>query len=116
MPEKGRFPAVLTPIWSKCELCENYWCNIHGMHVADCDCPPVEDFTECSTYPYDASLLRYLTPLECERLQGFPDNWTVCNIDDIEISDMQRYKKIGNAVTVNVAEWIGKRIMEVDKL
>jgi DNA-cytosine methyltransferase len=39
--------------------------------------------------------IRRLTPLECERLQGFPDNWTVG-------SDTQRYKQCGNAVTVNV--------------
>lgn len=41
-------------------------------------------------------VIRKLTPLECERLQGFPDNWTK------GLSDTQRYKTIGNAVTVNV--------------
>lgn len=41
--------------------------------------------------------IRRLTPLECERLQGFPDDWTVG-------SDTQRYKQCGNAVTVNVVE------------
>lgn len=50
---------------------------------------------------------RRLTPLECERLQGFPDDWTH------GVSDTQRYKQIGNAVAVPVAEWIGRRIMEV---
>ena len=48
--------------------------------------------------------VRRLTPIECERLQGFPDNWTDC------VSDSQRYKQMGNAVTVNVVEWIGKRL------
>jgi len=48
--------------------------------------------------------LRRLTPTEYERLQGFPDGWTNC------LSDTQRYKTLGNAVTVNVIEWIGKRI------
>lgn len=42
--------------------------------------------------------IRRLTPLECERLQGFPDNWTAGE------SDTQRYKMCGNAVTVNVVE------------
>lgn len=51
--------------------------------------------------------LRRLTPIEYERLQGFPDDWTA------GLSDTQRYKTLGNAVTVNVIEWIGKRIMEV---
>lgn len=48
--------------------------------------------------------VRRLTPTECERLQGFPDEWT----DDQ--SDSARYKQMGNAVTVNVVEWIGKRL------
>jgi len=44
--------------------------------------------------------IRRLTPIECERLQGFPDNWTE------GVSDTQRYKQLGNAVTVNVIEAI----------
>jgi DNA (cytosine-5)-methyltransferase 1 len=48
--------------------------------------------------------VRRLTPTECERLQGFPDGWTD------EQSDTQRYKQMGNAVTVNVIEWIGSRL------
>jgi DNA (cytosine-5)-methyltransferase 1 len=58
--------------------------------------------------------VRRLTPLECERLQGFPDNFTEYGKDGEDISDTQRYKMMGNAVTVNVIEWIGKRIMEVE--
>ena len=49
---------------------------------------------------------RKLTPIECERLQGFPDNWTQYGVDNELISDTQRYKCIGNAVTVNVIEHI----------
>ena len=51
--------------------------------------------------------VRRLTPLECERLQGFPDGWTDGQ------SDTQRYKQLGNAVAVPVVEWIGRRIMAV---
>lgn len=47
--------------------------------------------------------IRKLTPKECERLQGFPDDWTVG-------SDTQRYKQCGNAVTVNVVEYIAKEL------
>ena len=50
--------------------------------------------------------VRYLTPLECERLQGFDDNWTKFGKDGEEISDSQRYKCIGNAVTVPVIKHI----------
>jgi DNA (cytosine-5)-methyltransferase 1 len=49
-------------------------------------------------------VVRRLTPLECERLQGFPDQWTA------GVSDTQRYKMLGNAVTVNVVETIGRRL------
>ena len=44
--------------------------------------------------------IRRLTPVECERLQGFPDNWTEGQ------SDSARYKQMGNAVAVPVVEWI----------
>lgn len=54
--------------------------------------------------------LRRFTPLECERLQGFPDGWTE------DFSDTTRYEMTGNAVSVPVAEWIGRRIIEIEKL
>ena len=54
---------------------------------------------------------RRLTPTECERLQGFPDGWTRLKDDGTELADSPRYRMMGNAVTVNVAEWIGKRIV-----
>ena len=50
--------------------------------------------------------IRRLTPKECERLQGFPDDWTKYSKDDELISDTQRYKCCGNAVTVNVIEYL----------
>ena len=50
--------------------------------------------------------IRRLTPIECERLQGFPDNWTG------GVSDTQRYKMLGNAVTTNVITEIGKRLIK----
>lgn len=48
----------------------------------------------------DLSGVRRLTPRECERLQGFPDNWTEGQ------SDSTRYKQMGNAVAVPVVDWI----------
>jgi len=50
---------------------------------------------------WDNYRIRKLTPTECERLQGFPDGWTK------GVSDTQRYKMLGNAVTTNVVEYIG---------
>ena len=46
--------------------------------------------------------IRKLTPRECERLQGFPDDWTRYGKEGEEISDTQRYKCLGNAVTTTV--------------
>ena len=51
---------------------------------------------------YDGYRVRRLTPVECERLQGFPDFWTSVGVDDEVISNTQRYKCLGNAVTTNV--------------
>lgn len=57
--------------------------------------------------------VRRLTPRECERLQGFPDDWTRYDADGNELADSPRYQMIGNAVAVPVAEWIGRRIMDL---
>jgi DNA (cytosine-5)-methyltransferase 1 len=60
--------------------------------------------------------VRRLTPVECERLQGFPDDHTACGIDEsgkrVKQSDSARYRQLGNAVCVPVVEWIAKRIAE----
>ena len=64
--------------------------------------------------PQSARNIRRLTPLECERLQGFPDGWTKKGMDkkgnEIGISDTQRYRALGNAVTTNVITAIGNRL------
>ena len=52
--------------------------------------------------------IRRLTPTECMRLQGFPDDWC----DGLGISDTQKYKVAGNAVTVNVIRDIFSRIID----
>ncbi|MDY3443430.1 DNA cytosine methyltransferase [Riemerella anatipestifer] len=64
-------------------------------------------------HPQCFDKIRRLTEIECERLQGFPDDWTrYGNYDGKiqEISKSQRYKMIGNAVTVDVVAEIGKRL------
>ena len=57
-----------------------------------------------TTYLRQDMAVRRLTPTECERLQGFPDGYTA------GFSDSVRYRMLGNAVCVNVAEWIAKRL------
>lgn len=60
-------------------------------------------------------VVRRLTPTECERLQGFPDGWTQIGTAEKPTADSHRYKQLGNAVTVNVAEWIARRAMKALK-
>jgi len=60
--------------------------------------------------------IRRLTPIECERLQGFPDNWTKYGIYDgitKKVSNTQRYKMCGNAVTVNVVEAVVNKCKDI---
>ena len=64
-----------------------------------------------------AMQVRRLTPVECERLQGFPDGYT--NIPwrkAVESPDGPRYKALGNSMAVPVMAWIGKRIKQVSEL
>ena len=60
-------------------------------------------------------MIRKITPVECERLQGFPDNFTKYGIDtngkQVQISDSQRYKVLGNAVTTTVIQAIGDKLI-----
>ena len=60
------------------------------------------------------TIVRRLTPLECERLMGWPDNYTAHGIDDngqrVTIANTQRYRICGNGIVATVTEWIGKRL------
>ena len=59
-----------------------------------------------SSHAVVASVVRRLTPTECERLQGFPDGWTEGQ------ADSHRYKQMGNAVAVPVVQWIIDKIVK----
>ena len=63
--------------------------------------------------------VRRLTPVECERLQGLPDNYTAIpwrNKTADDCPDGPRYKALGNSMAVPVMNWIGRRINEVEKI
>lgn len=60
--------------------------------------------------------VRRLTPRECERLQGFPDDFTAITFRGKPAADGPRYRALGNSMAVPVMRWIGKRIAEVDAL
>ena len=60
-------------------------------------------------------MVRRLTPRECERLQGFPDDYTQIPFRNKPAADGPRYKALGNSMAVNAMAWIGSRIQEVSK-
>ena len=63
-----------------------------------------------------AMSVRRLTPRECERLQGFPDDYTLVTYRNKPAADGPRYKALGNSMAVPVMRWIGERIASVDSL
>lgn len=80
--------------------------------------PQSSEVTQQVSAVHQASaVVRRLTPTECERLQGFPDGHTAWGIDKagkrVEMADSSRYRQLGNAVTVNVAERIARRLVSV---
>ena len=63
-----------------------------------------------------AMQVRRLTPRECERLQGFPDDYTLVQHRNKPAADGPRYKALGNSMAVPVMAWIGRRIAMVEQL
>lgn len=55
-------------------------------------------------------MIRKLTPLECERLQGLPDGWTKFYSDGTRVSDSERYERCGRTITIPVVEAIGRKL------
>lgn len=113
MPEKNRFPAVLAPdpLYFETRLARN------GRGKLDKVAAPLKAQSgksgkgDGSPMILDGLIVRRLTPLECERLQGFPDNYTLIP----GASDTVRYQVIGNSMAVPVMRWIGQRIDLLDK-
>lgn len=91
--------------------------NQNGRIIKDPDDPMFTLSVRDRHGIYDGTIIRRLTPVECERLQDYKDNWTQYGINEkgeqVEISDTQRYKTLGNSITVKVAEEIFKTIKEV---
>lgn len=59
-------------------------------------------------------IVRRLTPLECERLQGFPDYWTMYDTNENELKDTPRYKTLGNSIAIPCALRVFKGIIEAE--
>jgi DNA (cytosine-5)-methyltransferase 1 len=69
-----------------------------------------------TTVAQQGMAVRRLTPRECERLQGFPDDYTLVEYRGRLASDGPRYKALGNSMAVPVMRWIGQRIAAVDAI
>lgn len=70
--------------------------------------PPIVSYQDPPEF-----VARKLMPIECERLQGFPDGWTEIEFKGKPASDAARYKALGNSMAVPVMRWIGERVQEV---
>ena len=82
----------------------------HDPAAAALTCRAGMQHTSESNYVMHGARVRKLTPRECERLQGFPDDWTKIP----GASPTARYEAIGNSVPVPVVEWIGRRLAAGD--
>lgn len=86
--------------------------DLHNRSVHD-DSPCLVEPHHNNSSLFNGFRIRRLTPIECERLQGFPDNWTAIGKETGNISDTQRYKMCGNAVTVDVVAAVAKNLKQV---
>ena len=115
MPEKNRFPAVLEPV----------------AHTSDGVVADPITTTEGKSWTNEGNMFRLrncvqqpmavrrLTPRECERLQGFPDDYTLIpwrRKPAEDCPDGPRYRALGNSMAVPVMRWIGERIEAVDRI
>lgn len=98
--------------------------SVESNHVLAVVAPPLTATNNPSRSPQSAEVtqqvgavfqttmvVRRLTPVECERLMGWPDDHTRWTVDGKEQADSHRYKQCGNGVAAPVAEWIGAHIM-----
>ncbi len=119
MPEKNRFPVVTTgclscslPNVTKTETAQ--YAELITPSVRVLDLLRKMNMTTVKTAMESCmpAGLRRLTPIECERLQGFPDGWTDIRPNGKDTPDSPRYKALGNSMAVPVMRWIGMRIAQ----
>jgi DNA (cytosine-5)-methyltransferase 1 len=108
--DKSKTPAVALsqqpiPEYYAHQYCQDRVYSTEGI-------TPALNCSQAHKFRFDMAVRR-LTPVECERLQGFPDNYT--NIKD-KCPDGPRYKAMGNSMAVPVMRWIGERINKVNSL
>ncbi len=92
--------------------------NSHGVAYVEEGTPPLRGGGAGNSMPAvaHAMAVRRLTPRECERLQGFPDDYTLVEYRKKPAADGPRYRALGNSMAVPVMRWIGERIAKVNSL
>jgi DNA (cytosine-5)-methyltransferase 1 len=91
--------------------------NGYARQVSDTAWPVMaSDAKKVEVGTMQGMAVRRLTPRECERLQGFPDDYTAITFKNKPAADGPRYKSLGNSMAVPVMRWIGERIALVEKL
>jgi DNA (cytosine-5)-methyltransferase 1 len=90
--------------------------SVAGSLTARHDSSPCADRGQNIAAVSDGLAVRRLTPVECERLQGFPDTYTLVPYNTKPAADSPRYKALGNSMAVPVMQWIGQRIQQVEDL
>jgi len=110
----GNVPGVAYAFQTRCAR------NGRGMPDTVAPClTSSEGGTHADTKPHvfgPGMAVRRLTPRECERLQGFPDDYTLIQYRGKPAADSPRYRALGNSMAVPVMAWIGRRIAVVDRL
>lgn len=79
----------------------------NGSNISENLSHTLDSTTSAVSY---GTIVRRLTPRECERLQGYPDDWTLVPWRGKQAPDTLRYQAIGNGIALPVLEWIGKRL------
>jgi DNA (cytosine-5)-methyltransferase 1 len=119
----GHEPIVMQPIPSSAQTAWSMNLMSPGRKVREdhgvgaltqqCHCPTQGNE---AVVIQQAMAVRRLTPKECERLQGFPDNYTDIQAKGKPTPDGPRYKALGNSMAVPVMAWIGQRIEQVEAI
>lgn len=103
-------PVSYVPLKDPDDLCQLSKTRKNGAGWGDPGDPAFTLRTNITPGIANGLFVRRITPLECERLQGFPDGWTDVPYRGKPAPDSPRYKALGNSMAVPVMRWIGQRI------
>jgi DNA (cytosine-5)-methyltransferase 1 len=111
------------PVQNQDAVMVAFTCKDYGADVGETS-PTLRALNNVTAHPNGGgqvavatkTLVRRLTPRECERLQGFPDDWTAVPYRNrLVAADTPRYRAIGNSMAVPVMAWIGNRIDTLER-